>query len=458
MTTLIPKFDLKDGGSTPTGAINRTIYEKLSDTVSVKDFGAVGDGTTDDTVAIQNAINTGLPVYLPAGQYTVSTTITNTTDLILFGDGSISVAGDDPQTDKSGVCINWEGADVGPVFDINPDVATSLRINNVKIYVNKTFTGNIINVQGSLVTGEQARAIMEVDGLGLYRTPLDYTVTYAPGNSTSIGIYFDLTNATAAQSHACVGYKFRNMYLYNLNVGVEVEVADAAVGQSNFFNSNYFSDVYMYQVYRALYLIGGGASARGEIVANTFVSFMVQPGLDSSSVSATGVVKIDYTVNSNSFIGLKIWDIPDANKLASSNLSSDANGYYINRIYGTFIGQNTNGFAFEDGLRTITLIPEYQIWNVAGSTALTLNATELKSNTNPIRVGSVLAIPTGGTTGVGFTMSITPNFGVFFGSGAPTLSAAQGSLYLRSDGTTTNNRMYVNTDGATAWTAVITAA
>jgi hypothetical protein len=68
------------------------------------------------------------------------------------------------------------------------------------------------------------------------------------------------------------------------------------------------------------------------------------------------------------------------------------------------------------------------------------------------------AIPAGGTTGAGYKLSSTNNFGIFFGSGAPTLSAAQGSLYLRSDGSTTNNRMYVNTNGATTWTAVITAA
>jgi hypothetical protein len=70
------------------------------------------------------------------------------------------------------------------------------------------------------------------------------------------------------------------------------------------------------------------------------------------------------------------------------------------------------------------------------------------------------AIPVGGLAGKGFLFgsTYTTNFGIFFGSGAPTLAAAQGSLYLRSDGTTTNNRMYINTNGATAWTAVTTAA
>jgi len=50
-----------------TGATTRTVQAKLRDTVSVLDFGAVIDGTTDATTAFQNAINTGKDVILSPG-------------------------------------------------------------------------------------------------------------------------------------------------------------------------------------------------------------------------------------------------------------------------------------------------------------------------------------------------------------------------------------------------------
>ena len=86
-------------------------------------------------------------------------------------------------------------------------------------------------------------------------------------------------------------------------------------------------------------------------------------------------------------------------------------------------------------------------------------SSRLRANGHEVGfVQNATAIPAGGTAGAGFMFSSTANYGVFFGSGAPSLSAAKGSLYLRSDGTGTTDRAYINTDGSTTWTALTTVA
>ena len=44
------------------------------------------------------------------------------------------------------------------------------------------------------------------------------------------------------------------------------------------------------------------------------------------------------------------------------------------------------------------------------------------------------------------------------GAGAPSHSAQKGTLYVRTDGSSTSTRIYVNTDAGTTWTSVTTAA
>ena len=63
-----------------TGAVARTVQDKLSDALHVKDFGAKGDGVTDDTAALQNAINQAFaserPLQFHAGVFITSNTLT----------------------------------------------------------------------------------------------------------------------------------------------------------------------------------------------------------------------------------------------------------------------------------------------------------------------------------------------------------------------------------------------
>ena len=78
-----------------TGAITtRTVDAKLEDMLSAKDFGAVGDGSTDDTTAIQNALNNNAnkTVYLPKGSYRITSSLTITGNYRgLVGDISLPV-------------------------------------------------------------------------------------------------------------------------------------------------------------------------------------------------------------------------------------------------------------------------------------------------------------------------------------------------------------------------------
>lgn len=89
--TLEGSMAAPDFTPTGTGASTRTAHDKFSDFVSIKDFGAVGDGLTDETAAIQNALAAHDAVFIPAGEYLISGTITLTQRQSLIGNGQYSV-------------------------------------------------------------------------------------------------------------------------------------------------------------------------------------------------------------------------------------------------------------------------------------------------------------------------------------------------------------------------------
>ena len=84
------------------------------------------------------------------------------------------------------------------------------------------------------------------------------------------------------------------------------------------------------------------------------------------------------------------------------------------------------------------------IGDVSGATVTVTGNVTADSGTAPAAGGMAA-----------FLASSTAGLGIYVGSGAPSITAAQGSLYLRTDGTTTNDRLYVR--GSSSWIAVTTA-
>ncbi len=84
----------------------------------------------------------------------------------------------------------------------------------------------------------------------------------------------------------------------------------------------------------------------------------------------------------------------------------------------------------------------------AGGTIINAAIAAINSG---LPAGNVVA---GGSVAAGVVPTATANLGIFFGTGAPTFSAAEGSIYSNTTGSA-GARLYVNTSAGTGttWTA-----
>jgi len=99
-----------------TDSVARNLQDKLNETVSVKDFGAVGDGTTDDTVAIQAAFDSGYNVNFPEGTYKVTDNLTASNIKIVAINAEIKIDGATASTFNDGGLYLTNCELIGGVF------------------------------------------------------------------------------------------------------------------------------------------------------------------------------------------------------------------------------------------------------------------------------------------------------------------------------------------------------
>ena len=184
-----------DGTTTP-----RSISDRFADVVNVKDFGAVGDGVTDDTSAFQKAIATEQYVFVPYGKYSISEQLDFTK---LYGFGTVIY--------------------LGQVVDIPSTVSNSVKQKKVietTKDIDKRLEG-VINQAGQNTTGIEAltaKADKNKTDIAAANGRIDSLMSL-PGGSTSLDAeVIDIRVGQNGTTYATAGEAVRKQVKMLLNL------------------------------------------------------------------------------------------------------------------------------------------------------------------------------------------------------------------------------------------------
>jgi len=153
----------------------RTLAARGADVVNVKDFGAVGNGITDDTIAIQAAINTVKPVYLTAGTYKITAPLSLPTGFTCITGGQDGFA----EVGFAAVTIYCAGV-TGYVFDVN---ATTKRLSVSNITFDASNGGGYATASSTMsgvVTCSNPSGSVTPTGLFLENVSAYYSLSTSP--------------------------------------------------------------------------------------------------------------------------------------------------------------------------------------------------------------------------------------------------------------------------------------
>jgi hypothetical protein len=196
-----------------TGATTTTVQAKLRESASVKDFGAVGNGVTDDTGAIQTAINSGQSLYFPSGTYLCNNLTQSTNFQCFYADNNVSLI-----KNANGPIITSSGNNV--------------LFQNIKFYgdsATPVFTGNNLVSSGnnlSLINcGSQWAYGRAVLATGNHVQIIGSNAIYQTADATATGFDIEIgVSGTATLYHQLIG-----VYTSQVTGGIKLTDTGSAV-------------------------------------------------------------------------------------------------------------------------------------------------------------------------------------------------------------------------------------
>jgi hypothetical protein len=224
-------------GPTSSDPVTQTLQAKLDNFASVLDFGATGDGVTDDTNAINRALfqlfcvqtNTTIrrSLYFPGGTYRITNSINVPPFAMLYGDGpGSSILQMDVSSDSSFGAYSMRTAD-------------SLQQTGVNIGSNSATAPRDITIEGLSFDSKESTDIMLIDraeGVSINNVNFK-SLTSAPANASDniAGIRFDSTAA-----NTCKQIEINNCNFSFLSYGINTdENIQGVTVQNSQFSSLY---------------------------------------------------------------------------------------------------------------------------------------------------------------------------------------------------------------------------
>ena len=317
-----------------TGAISRTVASKLSDRVSIKDFGAVGDNITDDTAAIQAALNSGYPLFMPRGIYKCTAPLTS-------ANKNVSIIGASKKfcelmfyTTTGGLNFSFN---VAPTTNIPQSVELvdfTVKLSNTKtgangIGVNLAWTNyppeprescyvKINILCNNAFTGSFLTGLQILNCFQSFFTDM-YIIGFAAGTGvivdSCIGAHFikcDIEGFTtgfevAATVQGCQGVIVTNCTLYNHTIGMVIGSAIAVNISDTYISGDTNTIIINGSLSQSLFtnnlLYINGAGGVGMILNNTLAcgfSNMVIEAVNAAYLTST-LVHIASTSQQNKF-------------------------------------------------------------------------------------------------------------------------------------------------------------
>jgi hypothetical protein len=339
-------------------SVGKTVHQKFQEMVSVKDFGAVGDGTTDDTAALNNCASycetAGLTMYLPGGVYKVTNTIF----------AACSIRGDGPEasviknySDKD--CLNLATGGYYSTyqnFSIDGSGNPSSKDGIVLCTTTAVFTGSI---SGTTLTVTSVVSGALGIGNALYNTSLSAGIT----NSTFItafgtgtggtGTYtVNISQTVGSQQMAGLGGNnayshFFNVYSYeNGRHGVYHVQAWATRYEQCKFHYNGFLGIYLFYPPGSLGGANGVTFEQCDARWNGGNDPTATYNDDKGGIKIVGCAEVAWTggiIESNHPWGVNIQSGYNATRSVwFNNLYAELNGQYATQGGFMFIGDLTD--------------------------------------------------------------------------------------------------------------------